>query len=255
MFPQTAWCISLSQSRLFTFTLQPVFLQWVLLRLLTPWKTLSNVFDSMRSRPKGTRRFKVEVKITAMSWAVYSSQDHGKFMLEGTKGALYPVLLLTSRLNFSFFFFHFVVIISHPPTRHPAVQSFISLMNLRASGATFRYVPSCLFPRMSQCCSFSLSSHPQRVSALTLSILVALSWTPSVHWCLPLDAFQRWLVFDFDTAALHVLSHYMLFADQEQPKSSQGFQRQITWLRIEPLELFSETLFLSKAKRPFHSNS
>lgn len=153
------------------------------------------------------------------------------------------------------FFFHFVVIISHPPTRHPAVQSFISLMNLRASGATFRYVPSCLFPRMSQCCSFSLSSHPQRVSALTLSILVALSWTPSVHWCLPLDAFQRWLVFDFDTAALHVLSHYMLFADQEQPKSSQGFQRQITWLRIEPLELFSETLFLSKAKRPFHSNS
>lgn len=133
----------------------------------------------MRSRPKGRRRFKVEVVITAGFWAVYSSQNHGKFMLEGTSGALYPILLLISRLNLSFFFF-FSFYAYYLSSSHQALSceksGSISLMtNLWALGATFGNTPSCLFPRMNKCCSLSPSSHTHRVSAPTLSILVALS--------------------------------------------------------------------------------
>lgn len=176
----------------------------------------------MRSQPKGTRRFKVELKITAMSWAVYKPQDHGKFMLEGTSGALYPVILLISRLNFSFFFFHFMLIICHPPTRHLAVKSLASSLwwtcghwelllgtsQVLSSPGWTRAAPSA--------CLHILKGQVLPPWASWWPLVAELS---SVHWCLPLDAFQRWSLLDFDPAVLHVmLSHYMLSADQEQPQ-------------------------------------
>lgn len=93
----------------------------------------------------------------------------------------------------------------------------------------------------------ALSAPSCRASAPALSILVALSWTHS-SWLMPFMwhfAFQRWLLFDFHPASVHVLSHYMLSADQELPqqRSSQGFQRQMIWHWIKPLKNFIWNIF------------
>lgn len=254
----------LKQGVYFYITISVSSLLRVLLRLFTPWKTLSNVFDSMRSQPKGTRRFKVELKITAMSWAVYKPQDHGKFMLEGTSGALYPVILLISRLNFSFFFFPFYAY--YLSSSHQALScekpGFVSLTDLWALGATFRYIPSCLFPRMNQSCSLSLSSHPQGTSASTLSILVALGgWTLFCSLMPSFGCFPKMIALGFwsccpscNAKPLYVVCWSRTATAKVITEGFQGFQRQMTWHCIEPLELFSETLLFIKQTNPFHSN-
>lgn len=124
-------------------------------------------------------------------------------------------ILLISSVNFSFF--HFMCMVSHPPTRQSCGDpGSVSLMtNLWALGAAVRCPPSCFFSWLNQSSSLSAPSH--RASAPALSILVALSWTCSC-WLMPSlwhFAFQRWLLFHFDTASVHVLSHYMLSADQD----------------------------------------
>lgn len=135
-----------------------------------------------------------------------------------TSGALYPVLLLISRLNFSFFFFffHFNLIISHPLTRQSAVKSLASSL----------WWPTCGHRELLLGTSQIVSSPGWTSTAASACPYVLPPWTswwpsaelPSVHWCLPLDALQRWSLFDFDTAAHHIWSHYMLSADQEQPQ-------------------------------------
>lgn len=141
-------------------------------------------------RSQGMRRFKVEVQITATCWAEYRSQDHGKFMLEGTSGALYPVHPAHIQTEFLFLilFYGYYLSSSHQALSC-AKHDFISLMNLWALGATFWYLPSCLLSRMSQC-----SACPHILTGQVLP--PRASWWPSaefppVHWCLPLAAFQR----------------------------------------------------------------